>query len=152
MYAGTLSAGKRRRRILSACMPGIRCVWVTAARSAAGVCQYLYFCTSKASKASTNDTMCLGYRCSAAGTHFTCFTGTQVQILTRARRAMLGGGRKSARGYVQVLPQLTCFTSTRAQILTLAALRGRELCYNVRVEKCKYCLSLLAILEQEHKY
>jgi hypothetical protein len=43
---------------------------------------------------------------------------------------------------VQVLPQFTGFTGTKVQILTLAALRGRELCYRVRVEKCKYCLSM----------
>ena len=50
----------------------------------------------------------------AAGTEFTCFTSTKVQILT-----LCGGGRAGGSACVFSGTQFTCFTSPKVQILSL---------------------------------
>jgi hypothetical protein len=50
----------------------------------------------------------------ALGTHFTCFKGTKVQILTQ----------KALAGALGI--QFTCFTGRKVQILTQKALAARE--------------------------
>ena len=50
----------------------------------------------------------------AAGTEFTCFTSTKVQILT-----LCDGGRAGGSACVFSGTQVTCFTSTKVQILSL---------------------------------
>jgi hypothetical protein len=49
----------------------------------------------------------------AGGTHFTCFTGIKVQILTQLGETIFGLGSLFAGG-----AQFTCFASTKVQILT----------------------------------
>ena len=50
------------------------------------------------------------------GTQFTCFTSTQVQILTQ--KTLLAAQLPSDLDSPQGLRQFTCFTSTKVQILT----------------------------------
>jgi len=70
----------------------------------AQVRQYLYFCTSKASKLSRRGAQVLSRVARRPGAEFTCFTGTKVQILTqqevrrsRARRRAWAVSRAAER-------------------------------------------------------
>jgi hypothetical protein len=51
------------------------------------------------------------------GTHFTCFTGTKVQILTQKLEAALTF-LPSQIGALTACTEFTCFTGTKVQILT----------------------------------
>jgi hypothetical protein len=53
----------------------------------------------------------------AGGAHFTCFTGTKVQILTHFEEMASAGGQAGGAHF-------TCFTGTKVQILTLMRLAG----------------------------
>ena len=92
------------------------------------------------------------------GTQFTCFTSTEVQILTPAKSIL----RESFGGLRLPGTQFTSFASTEVQILTptrLPGTSGRETAGGAAVLEYltaggtnSKVLSLLALLVQKYKY
>ena len=92
-----------------------------------------------------------------AGTQFTCFTGTKVQILTLRKLQNVSEDCRTADKLIDGVnrcTQFTCFPSTKVQIPT-----PEELCLLKHVGcdapealSAPYALSLLALLVQKYKY
>ena len=79
-------------------------------------------------------------------TQFTCFTSTEVQILTCSVFEDGESGAEEAGDLKGFGTQFTCFTSTKVQILTARVARRK-----LEISRASV-LTLLAALVQKYKY